>query len=91
MIVKAREVIIQTHPEPHVVRAVYASEWMRRMVVSDPQVIDPNGTILFLQEIDDLFTELGLVVEPDEPPEPGGFEHPVYSDPPAADTTEEDG
>lgn len=59
LIAEAREVIIKTHPEPDVVRAVYNSEWMRGLVVSDP-LVDPNGTIQFLQKIDDLFTELGL-------------------------------
>ena len=78
LIAKAREVIIRTHPEPDVVRVVYASEWMRRMVVSDPRVIDPNGTIRFLQEIDDLFNELGLADDlPQTPPGDPDFEETV--------------
>ena len=64
MIREAREVIIQTHPEPETVRYCYASEWIKAMCEKDPEVIDPRGTLRFLQRIDDLFSELGLDKEP---------------------------
>jgi hypothetical protein len=60
LIAEAREVIIQTHPEPEVVRAVYDSDWFMRLVYAEPEIIDPNGTIRFLHKIDELFAELGL-------------------------------
>ena len=60
MIMEAREVIIQTHPEPETVRYCYNSEWITAMCVKDPEVIDPRGTLRFLQKIDALFAELGI-------------------------------
>ena len=79
LIAEAREVIIQTHPEPEILRVTYTSEWFKALVRSQPEIIDPNGIIQFLQKIDDLFTELGLDEgETAETAEPNGFEHPVY-------------
>ena len=60
LIAEAREVIIQTHPEPEILRVTYTSEWFKALVRSQPEIIDPQGTIRFLQKIDDLFAELGL-------------------------------
>ena len=63
MIFEAREVIIQTHPEPDTLRATYSSAWFSKLVEREPEVIDPSGTIRFLQKIDALFVELGLEEE----------------------------
>ena len=76
LIAEAREVIIHTHPEPETIRAIYNSEWIQRMVREAPEMIDPNGTLRFLNRIDALFQELGLGES--EPAEPDGFEHPAY-------------
>ena len=70
LIAEAREVIINTHPEPETVRYCYNSEWITAMCEKDPEVIDPRGTLRFLQKIDALFEELGLDEElsPKDPP-----------------------
>jgi hypothetical protein len=60
LIAEAREVIINTHPEPETVRHCYNSEWITSMCEKDPEVIDPRGTLRFLHKIDALFEELGL-------------------------------
>ena len=60
LIQEAREVIINTHPEPDTLRLTYSSDWFSKLVEAQPKVIDPNGTIRFLQKIDALFVELGL-------------------------------
>ena len=86
MIQEAREVIIQTHPEPETVRYCYNSEWITSMCEKDPEVIDPRGTLRFLQKIDALFAELGLS---DEPETGDGFAHPVYGGPPPTEEVEE--
>lgn len=79
LIAEARDVIINTHPEPETVRYCYNSDWITAMCEKDPEVIDPRGTLRFLQKIDQLFKELGLTEEEptnDLPPnenESGGF------------------
>ena len=72
MIAEAREVIIQTHPEPETVRYCYNSEWITEMCRKDPDVIDPRGTLRFLQKIDALFEELGIDDDAPEPIEDDG-------------------
>lgn len=69
LIAEARDVIIQTHPEPTTLRQTYASPWFSKLVEENPSVMDPNGTIRFLQKIDALFEELGLNDGPSETPD----------------------
>ncbi len=67
LIAEAREVIIQTHPEPETLRTTYKSEWFSKLVDQQPEIMDPAGTIRFLQKLDAIFTELGLDDEPEVP------------------------
>lgn len=72
LIAEARDVIIQTHPEPDTLRQTYTSPWFSKLVDENPEVMDPAGTIRFLQKIDALFKELGLTEEDaDLPPGDG--------------------
>jgi len=82
MIAEAREVIIDTHPEPDTLRLTINSDWFTKLVEAQPEVIDPNGTIRFLQKLDALFVELGLDDEP-------GIEDPNAIELPPGDDEEE--
>ncbi len=93
LIQEAREVIINTHPEPDTLRLTYSSEWFTMLVEAQPDVIDPKGTIRFLQKIDALFVELGLDEGADVPADlpPGDGEAQGESNIPPANPNDPDG
>jgi len=85
LLLEAREVIINTHPEPDTVRAVYNSAWMKDIAHREPEIIDPNGTIRFLQKIDGIFVELGM----DENPAPADEAPPDFNETPEEEADRE--
>lgn len=61
LLLRAKEVVIQSHDEPDTLRAVYQSDFIERMLNdSSPEKFDPIGRIRWLRDVDEAFRELGI-------------------------------
>lgn len=60
LLVRGREIMIQTHSEPETLRSLYQSNWVKQALNGpDRNSLDPIGRIAWLRDVAEIIDELG--------------------------------